>query len=188
MSGVKAGIDKLGRHYKTVNGKRVVTGVADEGQAHPHEEHAGSSGNPSHDAIKKYLTRSIHSGSHSEVTKAIEHLLNRRFGLWFMIAAKTSAGKAARLYAARQMLDLLKGGNVTTEDEKKLADMAKGDHFDSAAFRAAFVPAVQAEEQPATTDSAAGSVNDDAAILAVVHRYGLKSQQLAAILERSLKS
>lgn len=188
MSGIKTGVDSKGRRFKTVDGKRVPTGVADA-QRHARKLKDGASLASAHDAIRRYLKRAVKSGSKTEVKKAIQEQLNRKFGLWFQVQAKTSAGKSARLYAARMMLQLMRGTrSLQASDQDLLKKHTTEKSFDSANF--ARDAGFSLEDRPSGGEAATTevTVSEDARILAVVHKYELNAEQLDDILRKHVSS
>ena len=186
MAGIKTGIDSKGRRYKTVDGKRVLTGVANA-QRHAQRIKDGSSLAGARDAIRRYLKRAVKSGSKTEVKQALQHQLDRKFGLWFKINAVTAAGKSARLYAARQMLQLMRGtGTLKPEDEDLLKKHTTEKSFDSAAFARDAGFTIQDNAGGGGDTSETPQVSDDAKIVAVAHKYKLDSQKLDQVLQKAL--
>lgn len=190
MSGIKTGVDSKGRRFKTVDGKRVSTGVANA-QSHARKLKGSGDLASAHDAIRRYLKRAVRSGSKTEVKKAIQEQLNRKFGLWFKVQSQTSAGKSARLYAARMMLQLMRGTQSLQKDDQELLKKHTTENsFASANFARNLGFSVEDRSGGAGAPAAEVTppVSEDVKILAVVHKYKLNAQQLDDILRKNVSS
>lgn len=164
MPGIsKSGIDSRGRKYLIVDGKRVAAQDQDKGASDAPKRFI--------DPINSLMRKWLRSARTPEATKvAIAHLISSKFGLWFGIAAKTSVGKSARLYAARFLKETLKADDPTVPKRKDGS-------LDYPKF-AKQLKELGVEEAPASV-----STDDDANILKVVHQYGLDSKQLTKVLK-----
>lgn len=172
---IKQGTDRRGHPYKTVDGKHVSVGAT-------HAQGHSDSPDPQ-DAISKYLDGAVgRTRTPERIKEAIGHVLHSAFGQWFLISARTSAGRSARWAAAQKLLELIRGGKdkVTEDDKRKLGTE---NDFDPHVFISDFIPDDSKPEL--TGDNESG---DDDAILSVVHRYGLNADQLEHVLRKSLEA
>lgn len=172
---IKTGIDRLGRRFKTVNGKRV--------QAVDAAKTAGVKGHATQARVKAAIDQILRHWVHGArgkkaVGTAITQMLQSKFGRFLNVPAKTAVGRYGRLYASLYMLRAL---DISTS-AKELAD-EKGD-LDQDKFRAklesAGVEIPDSFDSPPISNVSPG--DDDAAILAIVHRYGLDAQRLEKLL------
>lgn len=200
MAGIKVGRDRLGRRFKTVNGKRVAVG--DDEQHHkvkPQSPYGVR--DPINTLFRKWLKG---ARTPEQVKKNISQLLASKFRLWFDVQGKTSIGKYGRLYAARHILQALtsgshsENGKLTADDVRKLRDMSTrgalntDKFYDELRRRGVHVPPAPAGD-PGDEDDGYDTVtgpppNEDQRILSIVHFFRLSADQLQAVLSKALQS
>lgn len=155
------GRDKNGHPYKSVDGKRVSTGLHASGRA------AASNPDPIN-TLQQQWANNPAAGA-----KAVSQLIAKKFRLDFSIRAKASVGREAKLAAARAILKAMnEDGTVhrfvnddgTLDTEQFVRHLhSKGVHVDEG-------------------ESAAPPPNIDAELLAICHSWSLTPQQLTAAL------
>lgn len=201
MPGTKYGVDRLGRRYKTVNGKRVSVGS--EKSSAPKRKKGAPDASASRKPVASFLKHWFQGVKGKQaVQQSVTELLETKFKSWLAISRKTSVGRFGRMYAARLILQALNTGEfketdkLDEKDVQLLRKMQAGGSFDHKKFfdelskRGVTIPddTNATEQKPIGFDDLTdeSGVDNDEAILAVVHHFGLDAKQLFEILSQSV--
>lgn len=173
--GVKTGIDKRGRKYRSVNGKRVsVSGET----PNPPMRTSRTVAAP-RDSIRRLMRRWFgNTKSGQETAAAIKQLLKTKFNLWFSIEAKTKVGRQGRLYAMRLLLKKLGDKTSPREFVTENRDLDYPKFMRHLKTHHGVEVSDPESEEPE---------NDDQKMLKMLHDAGINAAKLGEILRRHTK-
>lgn len=173
---VRVGRDRLGRRYKTVNGRHVkVVENASGVKGHATAKRVKDS----IDSILRHWTKG--AKGKEAIQTAISQMLSSPFGHFMNTEAKTAVGRFGRLYASLRILNELRASTIDPEELIKDNDLDT-EHFAGILKQHGIVATPPSDnESPGNV----ATVDDDAEILRIVHNAGLNAQRLRVIISAS---